>query len=67
MIISNKPNIKGMSKVSEDVKYRTGLIGRDLRLYMGLISTRVYGISIGIIIVFLLIAVPAFVVLYGGA
>ena len=33
MLISNKPNIRGIRKVAADVKYRAALIGRDQRLF----------------------------------
>ncbi len=58
MLISNKPNIRGMRKVAEDVKYRTGLIGRDQRLFAGLIHTRIYGIAMGFILAILLVGLP---------
>ena len=53
MLISNKPNIRGIRKVAKDVKYRTQLIGRDQRLFAGLIATRVYGIALGFVLAFL--------------
>ena len=56
VLISNKPNIRGIRKVTEDVKYRTQLIGRDQRLFAGLIATRIYGMAIGFILAILLIA-----------
>lgn len=58
MIISNKPNIRGIRKVAEDVKYRTALIGRDQRLFAGLIATRVWGIAVGFILALLLVGLP---------
>ena len=58
MLISNKPNIRGIRKVAEDVKYRTGLIGRDQRLFAGLIATRIYGIALGFILAILLVGLP---------
>jgi len=58
MLISNKPNIRGIRKVAEDVKYRTGLIGRDQRLFAGLIYTRIYGIAMGFILAILLVGLP---------
>lgn len=56
VLISNKPNIRGIRKVTEDVKYRTQLIGRDHRLFAGLIATRIYGMAVGFILAILLIA-----------
>lgn len=58
MLISNKPNIRGIKKVAADVKYRTQLIGRDQRLFSGLIATRIYGMAIGFILAALLIGLP---------
>lgn len=58
MLISNKPNIRGIRKVAEDVKYRTGLIGRDQRLFAGLMATRIYGIALGFILAILLVGLP---------
>ena len=66
VLISNKPNIKGIAKVTEDVTYRTGLIGRDLRLFMGLIATRIFGVSLGVILAFVLVAIPALWRIYVG-
>ena len=58
MLISNKPNIRGIRKVAEDVNYRTGLIGRDQRLFAGLIATRIYGMAMGFILALLLVGLP---------
>jgi tetrahydromethanopterin S-methyltransferase subunit F len=41
-------------------------MGRDLRLFMGIITTRIYGISLGFILAVALILIPAVVVIYGG-
>ncbi len=58
MLISNKPNIRGIRKVAADVKYRTQLIGRDQRLFSGIIATRIYGMALGFILAALLIGLP---------
>jgi tetrahydromethanopterin S-methyltransferase subunit F len=58
MLISNKPNIRGIRKVAADVKYRTQLIGRDQRLFSGLIATRIYGMALGFILALLLVGIP---------
>lgn len=63
MLISNKPNIRGIRKVAEDVKYRTGIIGRDQRLFAGLIATRIYGMALGFILAVLLVGLPVLWVL----
>lgn len=51
---SNKPNVKGIRNVAEDANYKSKLIGRDGRLFAGLISTRVTGMAYGIILAFVL-------------
>lgn len=66
MLISNKPNIRGIRKVAEDVKYRTQLIGRDQRLFAGLIATRLYGIALGFILAAVLVGIPAIWRIYFG-
>ena len=58
VLISNKPNIRGIRRVAEDVKYRTAIIGRDQRLFMGLITTRIFGMGVGFILAVLLIGIP---------
>jgi len=64
MLISNKPNIRGIRKVAADVKYRTQLIGRDQRLFAGLISTRVYGMALGFLLSMVLVLIPYLFALY---
>jgi len=66
MLISNKPNIRGIRKVAADVKYRTQLIGRDQRLFSGLIATRIYGMAMGFILAAVLVGIPAVWVIYFG-
>jgi len=66
MLISNKPNIRGIRKIATDVKYRAQLIGRDQRLFMGLISTRIYGMALGFILAMILIAPFAIWRIYFG-
>ncbi|MEN6328782.1 MAG: tetrahydromethanopterin S-methyltransferase subunit F [Methanobacteriaceae archaeon] len=63
MLISNKPNIRGIRKVAADVKYRTQLIGRDQRLFAGLIATRIYGMALGFLLAVLLVGIPVLWVL----
>ena len=45
---SNKPNIRGIRNASNNVEYRAKLLGREGRLFAGVISTRFSGIAIGI-------------------
>ena len=65
IILSNKPNVRGIKKVAEDVKYRTQLIGRDGRLFAGLISTRIEGMGMGFIFALLLVGLPALLKILG--
>lgn len=58
MLISNKPNIRGIRKVAEDVKYRTQLIGRDQRLFAGLIATRIQGMVMGFLLSVIILGLP---------
>jgi len=67
MLISNKPNIRGIRKVAADVKYRTQLIGRDQRLFSGLIATRIYGMALGFILALLLVGIPVLWALMTGS
>ena len=67
MILSNKPNVRGIRSTVKDIKYRTQLIGRDQRLFGGLINTRIYGIAIGFIFALLLVGLPVVYKLMVGA
>ena len=58
IILSNKPNVRGIRSTVKDIKYRTQLIGRDQRLFGGLISTRIYGMGMGFIFALLLVGLP---------
>ena len=62
---SNKPNVRGIKKVAEDSKYRTQLIGRDGRLFAGIINTRVIGIAYGVILALALVGIPSILKLLG--
>jgi len=59
--IANKPNVRGIKKVSEDIKYRSQLIGREGRLFAGLISTRFTGIGLGIALAFVLVVLIPYI------
>jgi tetrahydromethanopterin S-methyltransferase subunit F len=60
--LSNKPNVRGIRKTAEDVKYRTQLIGREGRPFAGLISTRSTGMAYGIILAFVLVIMIPYIV-----
>lgn len=67
IILSNKPNVRGIKNTVKDIKYRTQLIGRDQRLFAGLISTRIYGMGLGLIFALLLVGLPlAYKSMVGG-
>lgn len=67
MLISNKPNVRGIKKTVEDIRYRTQLIGRDQRLFAGLVNTRIYGMAIGFVFAMLLVGLPVIWVMFMGA
>ena len=66
MIISNKPNIRGIRKIAKDAKYRAQLIGRDQRLLAGINATRIKGMALGFILAIVLIGIPAIWRIYTG-
>ena len=64
--ISNKPNISGIKDVSEDAEYSSKLLAREGKLFAGLITTRIKGFAIGIVLaVLLLVVIPAIAKLCG--
>jgi tetrahydromethanopterin S-methyltransferase subunit F len=67
MILSNKPNVRGIKSTVKDIKYRTQLIGRDQRLFAGLTSTRIYGMGMGFIFALLLVGLPIIYKMMMGA
>ncbi len=67
IILSNKPNVRGIKNTVKDIKYRTQLIGRDQRLFAGLISTRIYGMGLGFIFALLLVGLPVIYKMIVGA
>jgi tetrahydromethanopterin S-methyltransferase subunit F len=67
IILSNKPNVRGIRSTVKDIKYRTQLIGRDQRLFGGLINTRIYGIAMGFIFALLLVGLPVVAKMLMGA
>ena len=59
---SNKPNIKGIRSVVEDTNYKSKLIGREGRLFAGILATRITGMVYGVIIAFVLVVLIPFLV-----
>ena len=55
--ISNKPNVRGIKNVSENIDYRAKLIGKDGRLWTALMYTRVKGFGLGVGLAVLLVVV----------
>jgi tetrahydromethanopterin S-methyltransferase subunit F len=64
--LSNKPNVKGIKDVSATIDYRSRLLGREGRLFAGLISTRFVGIGIGIAIAFILVVIIPYIAKIAG-
>ncbi|WP_414470365.1 tetrahydromethanopterin S-methyltransferase subunit F [Methanobacterium sp. ACI-7] len=64
---SNKPNIRGLRKVVEDVKFQAQLIGRDQRLFAGLNASRVTGMAMGFLLAVILVGGPIAYILFRGA
>lgn len=67
MILSNKPNMRGIKSTVKDTKFRTQLIGRDLRLFGGITATRIYGMAMGFIFALLLVGLPVIYKMIVGA
>lgn len=59
--ISNKPNIRGLKNTSNKMDYSAKLIGREGKLFAGLITTRVKGFAIGIILAVILVVIIPFI------
>ncbi|MDO5848151.1 MAG: tetrahydromethanopterin S-methyltransferase subunit F [Methanobrevibacter sp.] len=59
--ISNKPNMSGIKNVSDDMEYGSKLIAREGKLFAGLITTRVKGFAIGILLAILLVIIIPFI------
>jgi tetrahydromethanopterin S-methyltransferase subunit F len=59
--ISNKPNVRGIKNVSSDIEYSSKLIGREGRLFAGLIATRTVGIALGLILAVLLVVIIPYI------
>ncbi|MGC9516486.1 MAG: tetrahydromethanopterin S-methyltransferase subunit F [Methanomicrobiales archaeon] len=64
--LSNKPNVRALKSVVEDIKYRTQLIGREQRLFAGLIATRISGVAIGFILALVLLGLPILYTILAG-
>ena len=58
---SNKPNTRGIKNASSDVEYRAKLLGREGRLFAGVISTRFSGMAIGFGIALCLVVIIPFI------
>ncbi|MBQ9026795.1 MAG: tetrahydromethanopterin S-methyltransferase subunit F [Methanobrevibacter sp.] len=64
--ISNKPNISGLKKASEDAEYSSKLIAREGKLFAGLLATRVKGIALGICLAVLLVVIIPYIAILCG-
>lgn len=58
--ISNKPNVRGIKNVSNEIEYSSKLIGKEGRLFAGLITTRTKGFALGIFLAVLLVIIIPF-------
>jgi len=59
--ISNKPNVTGIKKASEEAEYSSKLLAREGKLFAGLLATRVKGIALGICIALLLVVIIPYI------
>jgi len=59
---SNKPNMKGINSVAEDTRYKSQMIGREGRLFAGVLATRITGMAYGIILAFVLVVLIPFLI-----
>ena len=59
--ISNKPNVSGIKKASEEAEYSSKLLAREGKLFAGVLATRVKGIALGICIALLLVVIIPFI------
>jgi tetrahydromethanopterin S-methyltransferase subunit F len=64
--ISNKPNVSGLKKASEEAEYSSKLIAREGKLFAGLLATRVKGIAFGICIAVLLVVIIPYIAIMCG-
>ena len=64
--ISNKPNVTGIKKASEEAEYSSKLLAREGKLFAGLLATRVKGIALGICIALLLVVIIPFIAKAAG-
>lgn len=64
--ISNKPNVTGIKKASEEAEYSSKLLAREGKLFAGLLATRVKGIALGICIALLLVVIIPFIAMILG-
>ena len=59
--ISNKPNVGGIKKASEEAEYSSKLLAREGKLFAGLLATRFKGFAIGACLALLLIVIIPFI------
>lgn len=64
--ISNKPNVGGIKKASEEAEYSSKLIAREGKLFAGLLATRVKGIAFGMCLAILLVVIIPFIAMFCG-
>ena len=59
--ISTNPNVRGINNVSENIDYKSKLIGRQGRAYSALSVSRVKGIGIGSAFAFILLVLLPYI------
>ncbi|OWT33235.1 tetrahydromethanopterin S-methyltransferase subunit F [Methanobrevibacter sp. 87.7] len=59
--ISTNPNVRGINNVSENINYKSKLIGRQGRIFSALSASRVKGMGIGIAFAFILIVLLPYI------
>jgi len=59
---SNKPNMRGINSVAEDTRYKSQMVGREGRLWAGVLATRITGMTYGILFAFVLFVLIPFLV-----
>ena len=64
--ISNKPNVGGIKKASEEAEYSSKLLAREGKLFAGLLATRVKGIALGICLALLLVVIIPLIAMQFG-
>lgn len=52
--------LDNIKELTESIEYKTQIIGRNQRLFMGVNRTRIMGMVLGFIITIILVGIPIF-------